>query len=160
MQDATHKHREKPTSLDGYLETMSKVIFTSGINWKVVFAKWEGTRAAFEGFAVEKVAALTPADVDRLAEDTRIIRNRKKIESIIDNAATLIELDKTPGGFAGQLASLGDFQAKADYLKHTFRFMGPSSAHIFLAMTGEPVPESADCGHYTHRGGSAGSADC
>jgi DNA-3-methyladenine glycosylase I len=131
------------------------VIFTAGINWKVVFAKWDGIREAFEGFSVERVAALSPADVDRLAADTRIIRNRKKIEAIIDNAGTLLELDKQPGGFAGRLASLGDFQAKSDFLHRTFGFMGPSSVHIFLAMIGEPVPESADCNHYTHRGGSA-----
>jgi DNA-3-methyladenine glycosylase I len=151
MQDSTHTYGEKPASLDGYLEIMSKVIFTAGINWKVVFAKWDGTRDAFEGFAIDKVAALTPADVDRLAGDTRIIRNRKKIEAIIDNAGTLLQLDKAPGGFAGQLASVGDFQAKADYLKRTFRFMGPSSAHMFLAMVGEPVPESAEQAHFTHR---------
>ncbi len=147
-----HTYGEKPKSLDGYLETMSKVIFTSGINWKVVAAKWEGIRAAFEGFDVERVVALTPADVDRLAQDTRVIRNRKKIEAIIDNAATLRELDKTSGGFPARLESTGDFTAKSDYLSRTFRFIGPSSAHIFLAMIGESVPESENCARYAQGG--------
>jgi 3-methyladenine DNA glycosylase Tag len=141
---------EKPGSLAGYLELMSKVIFTSGINWKVVEAKWEGIRDAFAGFDIKKVADLTPADVDRLAQDTRLIRNRKKIEAIIDNANTLLELDKAPGGFAARLASLGDYQAQVDDLKRNFRFMGPSSSYIFLAMVGEPVPKSDNPAHYAH----------
>ena len=54
---------EKPESLGGYLENMSKVIFTSGINWKVVEAKWPGIKEAFGGFDVEKVARLAPDDI-------------------------------------------------------------------------------------------------
>lgn len=150
---------EKPGSLAGYLESMSKVIFTSGINWKVVEAKWPGIKEAFGGFDVEKVARLTPDDVDRLAADPRLIRNRKKIEAIADNAAMLLELEKTPGGFAGYLSSLGDFEAKmADMTRH-FRFLGPTSAPIFLAMVGEPIPESYVCGQMrTHSGEKAAKA--
>ncbi len=136
---------EKPESLAGYLESMSKVIFTSGINWKVVEAKWPGITEAFGGFDVESVARLSPEDIDRLAGDTRLIRNRKKIEAIADNAAMLLELDKSPGGFAGYMRSLGDFESKvADMTRH-FRFLGPTSAPIFLAMVGEPIPESYVC---------------
>jgi 3-methyladenine DNA glycosylase Tag len=133
---------EKPGSLAGYLESMSKVIFTSGINWKVVEAKWPGIKEAFGGFDVEKVARLTPDDIDRLAADPRLIRNRKKIEAIADNAAMLLELEKTPGGFAGYLGLLGGF-------------LGPSSAPIFLAMVGEPLPESYVC-EQTRKFGSRG----
>ena len=145
-------HGEKPKSLDGYLEDMSKVIFTAGINWKVVDAKWEGIKDAFAGFDVKKVAAMGPEDVDRLAGDTRLIRNRKKIEAIVDNANTLLELDKEAGGFDKYLASRGDFEAKAEDLIKHFRFLGPSSAHIFVAMVGEPVPESYACEHWQHVG--------
>lgn len=143
---------DKPTSLDGYLERMSKVIFTAGINWKVVEAKWEGIKEAFTGFEVEEVAAMTPDDIDRLAADPRLIRNHKKIEAIVDNASTLLELDARAGGFGRYLAALGGFEAQSADVKRHFKFMGPSSAHIFLAMVGEEVPESAECGHYTHGG--------
>ena len=136
---------EKPESLAGYLESMSKVIFTSGINWKVVDAKWSGITEAFGGFDVEAVARLSPEDIDRLAGDARLIRNRKKIEAIADNAAMLLELDKSSGGFAGYLHSLGDFEAKTADMTRIFRFLGPTSAPIFLAMVGEPIPESYVC---------------
>jgi 3-methyladenine DNA glycosylase Tag len=144
---------EKPASLSGYLESMGKVIFTSGINWKVVEAKWPGIKDAFGGFDVGKVARLNPDDIDRLAADPRVIRNRKKIEAIADNAAMLLELDKAPGGFAGYVSSLGDFEAKvADMTRH-FRFLGPTSAPIFLAMVGEPIPESYVCEQMQKYGG-------
>jgi 3-methyladenine DNA glycosylase Tag len=132
----------KPEGLSGYLERMSKVIFQSGMNWKVVEAKWSGILEAFEGFDVHKVAHLTAADMDRLAADPRLIRNRKKIEAIADNAAMLLELDKRSGGFAGYLAGLGDFEAQRAGLTEHFRFMGETTAPMFLAMVGEPIPQS------------------
>jgi len=143
-------HGEKPKSLDGYLEDMSMVIFTAGINWKVVQAKWDGIKEAFAGFDVKKVAAMTPEDVERLSSDTRLIRNHKKIEAIVDNANTLLQLDKEAGGFDEYLASRGDFEAKAADMISNFRFLGPSSAHIFVAMVGEPVPDSYIHAHWEH----------
>jgi 3-methyladenine DNA glycosylase Tag len=145
---------EKPTSLDGYLEFMTMVIMTAGISHKVVQAKWDGIKEALEDFDVRKIAALTPEDIDRLATDRRLIRNHKKIEAIADNAAMLLELDKGPGGFAGHLASLGGYEAQVADLRRNFRFLGPSSAHIFLAMVGEPVPESEGSSHFSHGAGA------
>lgn len=128
------------------------VILTAGISHKVVQAKWDGITEALAGFDVQKIAALTPDDVDRLATDRRLIRNHKKIEAIADNAAMLLELDKAPGGFAGHLASLGGYEAQVADLRRNFRFLGPSSAHIFLTMVGEPVPEGESAAHFSHRG--------
>ncbi len=132
----------RPEDLSGYLERMSKVIFQSGMNWKVVESKWPGTKEAFGGFDPHKIARLTMDDIDRLTADPRLIRNRKKIEAIADNAAMLLELDKTPGGFAGYLASLGDFDAQRAAMSEHFRFLGASSAPLFLAMVGEHIPQS------------------
>jgi hypothetical protein len=158
MHDLRDPRGDKPESLAGYLESMSKVIFTSGINWKVVEAKWPGITEALGGFDVEKVARLTPDDIARLAADSRLIRNRKKIEAIADNAAMLLELDKAPGGFAGYLSSLGSFEAQtADMTRH-FRFLGTTSAPMFLAMVGEPIPESYVC-EQRRRGRGQGRVD-
>ena len=142
-------HGRKPESLAGYLEAMSFAIFTAGINWKVVDSKWDGIREAFSGFDVETVADMTPADVDRLAEDRRVIRNRRKIEGIIDNASRMLELDKSPGGFAGYLRSHPDFRATVADLKSNFKFLGDTSAYFFLAAVDEPVPAREE-GASTH----------
>jgi 3-methyladenine DNA glycosylase Tag len=124
---------------------MSKVIFASGMNWKVVEAKWAGIKEALRGFDVQKVARLAADDIDGLMADPRLIRNRKKLEAVADNAAMLLELDKAPGGFADYLSSLGGFEAQVADVREHFRFMGATSAPIFLAMVGESIPEYYVC---------------
>jgi 3-methyladenine DNA glycosylase Tag len=130
----------KPDSLSGYLEALSRPIFSTGMSWRVIDAKWDGVRQAFAGFDPEKVAALSPADVDRLAEDTRVIRNRRKIEAIVGNAQRMIDLDRDYDGFRRYLESRGSFDATVADLRREFRFLGESGAYIFLWSVDEPVP--------------------
>jgi DNA-3-methyladenine glycosylase I len=137
----SHHHTPtKPASLSGYLETMSWAVFSSGMSWRVVDAKSEGMREAFLGFDPERVAAMTDADIERLVEDRRIIRNRKKIEATIDNAAAMVELDQQYGGFDKYLSSRGSFQETVAALRRDFRFLGESSSYFFLWAVAEPVP--------------------
>lgn len=73
--------------LSSYLEHLSKAVFMAGMSASTVEAKWLGTRDAFEGFQPERVAALAAGDIERLALDARIVRNRRKIEAIVTNAS-------------------------------------------------------------------------
>jgi len=129
-----------PTSLADYLDAMSRAVFASGINWAVVEAKWDGIRAAFADFDPERVAAFTPADVERLMADTRVIRNRKKLEAIVANAGELIVTDREFGGFGAYLESFGDNDALVKDLHSRFRFLGESVAHFFLYRIGFDTP--------------------
>ena len=130
----------EPEGLADYLAVLTKAVFQSGISWRVIEAKWDGFVAAFEGFDPRKVADLTPDDVDRLAEDTRIVRNRRKIEATITNAETMLTLDGGPGGFNGWLRSHADFDATVAALRGEFRFLGDTGAYYFLYVIGERVP--------------------
>ena len=143
--DPNHERKAtKPESLAGYLEALSRPVFSTGMSWKVVNAKWDGIREAFLDFDPERVAAMTQDDVERLVGDARIIRNRKKIEATIDNAATMIELDREHGGFDRFLASLGSYDDSVAGLRREFRFVGESGAYIFLWSVGRPVPARED----------------
>ena len=130
--------------LGDYLEVMSKAVFQSGMSWTVVEAKWSDIRAAFHQFDPEVVAALTPDDIDRLATDPRVIRNRRKLEAIVGNARGLLELDDQPGGFAGFLRAQGDIYATTAALKREFAFLGDFGCYYFLYVVGEPVPSYHD----------------
>jgi 3-methyladenine DNA glycosylase Tag len=130
----------KPKGLADYLEVMSKSVFQSGISWQVIEAKWDGFREAFEGFDPQTVAGFEPPDVDRLAQDTRIVRNRKKIEATIHNARTMIDLDREHGGFRKYLRSHDDFEETVVDLRERFKFLGDTSAYHFLYVVGERVP--------------------
>ena len=88
----------EPKGLGDYLEVMSKAVFQSGMSWKVINGKWPGIHEAFRGFEPLAVASLTEAEMADLAADTRIIRNRKKVEAIVDNARQMIELDEAHDG--------------------------------------------------------------
>jgi 3-methyladenine DNA glycosylase Tag len=130
----------QPQGLADYLDVLSKAVFQSGISWKVVEAKWAGTRAAFRGFDPPEVAALTPDELDALMADTRIIRHRRKVEAVVQNAAQMLELDARPGGFRAYLRSHGGFEATVADLRRRFKYLGDTGAYYFLYVVGEPVP--------------------
>ncbi len=127
-------------SLDDYLEAMSRCVFQSGMSWRVVHAKWDTTREAFHDFAIETVASLGPDDVEALAKDTRVIRNRRKLNAVVSNAERLIELDSEHDGFRNYLRAHGDFEATVKALKKDFKFLGETGSYIFLHTVGEHVP--------------------
>lgn len=130
----------KPTSLDDYLEVMSKAVFQSGMSWRVVESKWSGTREAFYNFDVHKVAAFNERDLDELSKDTRVIRNYRKLAAIVSNAQKMIELDEEHGSFQKYLRSQNDFDATLNAVRNDFKFMGPTGIYYFLYVIGEPVP--------------------
>jgi DNA-3-methyladenine glycosylase I len=77
----------------------------AGLSWITILRRREGYRNAFADFDVHKVAAFTPEDVERLMQDTGIIRNRLKILSAIKNAKLFIEVQKGFGSFDKYLYS-------------------------------------------------------
>ena len=129
-----------PDSLDVYLEVMSKAVFQSGMSWKVVESKWPSTKEAFLGFDVRKVAALTPFDIEELAQDTRVIRNRRKLEATVYNAQQILALDEEFGSFQQYLRSEEDFDSTLKRMKKDFKFMGPTGVYYLLYVVGEEVP--------------------
>lgn len=130
----------QPTSLDDYLEVMSKAVFQSGMSWKVVEAKWEGTREAFDNFDVIKVAAYNEKDLDELSQDTRVIRNYRKLAAIVSNAQQMLALEKEFGSFQEYLRSQDDFDATLTMIRKDFKFMGPMGIYYFLWVVSEEVP--------------------
>ena len=133
-----------PTGLADYLDVMSKAVFQSGMSWRVVEAKWAGTRDAFYGFDPVRLIDLTPDEVDQLAADTRLIRNRRKIEATIHNAQTLLDLDQQHKGFKRYLESFANYDALSADLIKRFKFLGKTGTYFFLYMVGEPVPSHAE----------------
>ena len=64
----------------------------SGLSWKTILDKRENFRKAFSSFDPVKVAAYTDADIERLMSDAGIVRNRRKIEAIVNNAQRFLEV--------------------------------------------------------------------
>jgi 3-methyladenine DNA glycosylase Tag len=123
-----------------YFDLMSRAIFTAGLNWRVVEKKWPDFRKAFDGFSPAKVSRLSDRDVKALMNNTQIIRNEKKIRATIENARAVVDLEKEHGSFKKYMDSFGNKEKLLlEDLPRRFKFMGPSTARMFLYMAGYPL---------------------
>ena len=68
--------------------------FQAGLSWKTILYRREGFRKAFADFVVEKVARFTEKKLEKLMQDTGIIRNRLKIWGSVQNAKSFIQIQK------------------------------------------------------------------
>jgi DNA-3-methyladenine glycosylase I len=146
---------------DELYERLCLEAFQSGLSWLTILRKRENFRAAFSGFAIEKVAAFTTADEERLLADAGIVRNRLKIGAAIANARAAAEL---PDGLAALLWSFApparprpatnddvpsdspESRAMAKELKRRgFRFVGPTTAYALMQATGMVDDHLAGC---------------
>ena len=130
-----------PQSPGDYLEIMSKVVFQSGMSYKIVDSKWPGTREAFHDFDAAKVAGMTPSEIDSLTQDTRVIRNRRKLDAVVSNAQKVLELEAEHGGFQKYLRSHADFPSLVKDMRKQFKFLGDMGCYYYLYVVGEEVPD-------------------
>ncbi|MFC7876963.1 DNA-3-methyladenine glycosylase I [Isoptericola sp. NPDC057391] len=157
------------------LERIALEGFQSGLSWITVLRKRPAFREVFAEFEPEKVAALTPDDVERLLGDARIIRNRQKIEATIGNARAVLALHDdgrtldelfwsfAPEPRASRLASwqavpaaTDESRAMAKALKAAgFRFFGPTTAYAAMQACGLVDDHLATCPAVT--GGTLGA---
>lgn len=75
----------------------------AGLSWITILRRRENYRKAFADFEVEKVAAFTEQDVERLMADAGIIRNKLKVNAAISNAKLFIEIQKEFGSFSNYM---------------------------------------------------------
>lgn len=132
--------RIEPQSLSDYLEVMCKAIFQSGMSWAVVEAKWPAIKEAMHDFDPVAIAFLSEKDLDDLAQDKRVIRNRRKLAAIVKNAQALLDLEKEHGSFQSYLRSHGNYDATEKDLRKRFGFLGETGIFYFLYVVGEAVP--------------------
>lgn len=110
----------------------------AGLSWETILKKEEAFRRAYHNFSVKKVAAYTEKDRERLLQDAGIIRNRLKINAAIENAKTILLLQKEFGSF-GKWLEHHHPKTKEEWVKifkKTFRFTGGEIVNEFLMSTG------------------------
>ena len=110
----------------------------AGLSWETILKKQENFRKAYSKFSIKKVAAYTEKDHQRLMADSGIIRNRLKINAAIENAKTILQLQKECGSFKAWLYSHHP-KTKIEWVKlfkKTFRFTGGEIVNEFLMSIG------------------------
>lgn len=143
--------------------------FQSGLSWITILRKREAFRRQFAGFAIEAVAEMGEADVERILADPGVVRHRGKIASAINNARAARRLrDETGASLAAFLwrfeppaeerpASVTLDWARANpqtpasqrlakALKaRGFTFFGPTTAYAFMQSMGFVNDHLAGC---------------
>ena len=130
----------------------------AGLSWITILKRREGYRNAFLNFDAKKVSEMTEADVERLMQDSGIIRNRKKIETTITNARLFLDIQKEFGSFynyvrtflpqgkriVNQWKELSELPASTpvsdalskDMKKRGFKFFGTTICYAYLQAVG------------------------
>jgi len=129
----------------------------AGLSWRTILHKRENYRKAFHDFDFEKIAKYTGKDVERLMNNSGIIRNRLKITSTINNAQQFIKIRKefvtfdkyiwnfvnnTP--IVNKFKTLKELPAKTalsdkisnDLKNRGFKFMGSTIGYAHMQATG------------------------
>lgn len=130
--------------------------FQAGLSWITILKKRDNFRAAFDGFAPEKIARYGEAEVQRILSDPGVVRHRGKIEATIGNARAWLEIEAA-GGFDRYLwdfvdgrplqnsfARMADVPAETplsrkvskDLKARGFKFCGPTIVYAFMQATG------------------------
>jgi DNA-3-methyladenine glycosylase I len=138
----------------------------AGLSWLTILKRREAYREAFDNMQAELIARYTERDIARLMNDTRIIRNRRKIESAIGNARAYLKMMEGPVSFSKWLwnwvdgepvinhfKTLGEIPAfvplseniSKDLKKRGFSFVGPTIIYAFLQATGLVNDHLIDC---------------
>ena len=121
---------------------MCRVIFQAGLNWQVIDNKWPSIKKVLLNFKIEKIARFTVTDVERLMNDTGIIRNRGKIQAIVQYAQNFKIIEKHYGSFQKYLDSLdksNNYENAVKDLVNKFKWLGLPSASLFLYTVGEKI---------------------
>jgi len=133
-------------------EALTLGVFEVGLSWSIVFGKREALRKAFRDFDVAQVAAMTGQDIDKLVQDSSIIRNRGKIQATVDNAGAMMSASPSLATLARSyevnrkraprsIADLPNFTPQAETLakqlkSQGYRFVGPTSVYAFMQNVG------------------------
>ena len=122
----------------GLFERLALEINQAGLSWLTMLKKRENFRVAFEGFDIDRVARYGSRERTRLLHDAGIIRNRLKIDAVIENARRIGAIRESHGSFAAWLDAHHPRSKSAwvSLFKETFLFTGGEITGEFLKSTG------------------------
>jgi len=141
----------------------------AGLSWGTVLRKRENFRRAFDGFDPARVAQFDRRRVKRLLDDPGIIRNRRKINSAVQNAKAFLRVQDEFGSFDSYVWRFVGGRSKVnhwrsvkempaatpesnalsrDLLDRGFSFVGPTICYSHMQATGMVNDHIMSCFRY------------
>lgn len=126
-------------SADRYLSTLALRVFRAGLKHSLVDAKWPAFEQVFFKFDPEKVVLMGAEHLERLMQDTRIIRHLGKLKSVPRNAQMILDVAHEHGSFGQFIADwpVDDITGLWQYLHKHGNQLGGLSSPRFLRMIGK-----------------------
>ncbi|MCP5382507.1 MAG: DNA-3-methyladenine glycosylase I [Kordiimonadaceae bacterium] len=144
--------------------------FQAGLSWITILRRRDNFISAFDQFDPVKIAAYDDNDIERLMNDTGIIRNRMKIVATIKNAKCYLEMEnEKEGSFSDFIWSFTDGKVKYNkpkvmsdipaqssesvamskaLKKRGFGFCGPTICYAFMQAVGIINDHIVSCHRY------------
>jgi DNA-3-methyladenine glycosylase I len=147
----------------GLYERLCLELLQSGLSWSLILRKRDGIRAALAGFDPDAVARFGARDIQRLLEDERVIRNRQKLEAIVQNAKATVAMRaevplpeliwsfrrrnlRAPRNYAEMVSFTQESKELAKELKRRgFAFVGPTTVYSTMQAVGVVNDHLAGC---------------
>ena len=141
----------------------------AGLSWSTILKRKENYREAYEDYDIEKVASFDEDKIEEMVNNAGIIRYRLKIESSINNAQRVLEVQDEFGSFSKYLWSFTDYKPvinkweklsevpaetelsktiSKDMKKRGFKFVGSVTIYAFLQAVGIVNDHLVDCFRY------------
>lgn len=92
----------------GQFEFLALEAMQCGLSWGLIIKKREIMRSCFDGFDYERVAAYDEADIERIMHTEGMIRSRRKIEAVINNARAFLKVREEFGTFTDYIWAFTD----------------------------------------------------
>lgn len=143
--------------------------FQAGLSWRTILYKRENFRKAFDNFNAEKIARYNDKKVQKLLNDSGIIRNKLKIAATITNAKAFLNIQDKTGSFNDYLwqftggkvkknawKTLKEIPARTpesdamskQLIKDGFKFVGSTICYAHMQATGMVNDHLVDCHRY------------
>lgn len=146
----------------------------AGLSWLTVLKRREAYQEHFDQFQVESIADYDAPRIAALLTEPSLIRNRRKIESVVSNARAFLQVAQTFGSFNAFLWQFVDGRPLINHWRkardipaqtalsqrisrelyaRSFTFVGPTIVYAYLQATGVVMDHIVDCFRYRELGG-------
>lgn len=138
----------------------------AGLSWLTILKRRDNYREAFDQFDPEIIANYSDEKIEELVKNEKIIRNRLKIKSVVNNAKAYLEIEKRGESFSSYIwsfvnhktiinkwASLSNVPSQTELSNHMstqmkkdgFKFVGPTICYAYMQSAGLVNDHIVEC---------------